>query len=99
MRGLTQMRRATPSDRAFLVDMARLACHLDPSAILRIVRHSADRAEPQAMGTVAPTARHALERGATVHLVQATLGHASVATTGRYLHARPTDSSARYTSG
>ncbi len=30
------------------------------------------------------------------HLVQATLGHASVATTGRYLHARPTDSSARY---
>ena len=29
-------------------------------------------------------------------LVQQTMGHASVATTGRYLHARPTDSSARY---
>ncbi len=29
-------------------------------------------------------------------LVQATLGHASVATTGRYLHARPNDGSARY---
>jgi site-specific recombinase XerD len=28
-------------------------------------------------------------------LVQATLGHASVATTGKYLHA-PDDSSARY---
>jgi site-specific recombinase XerD len=41
-------------------------------------------------------ATHALERGAPIHLVQATLGHASVATTGRYLHARPTDSSARY---
>jgi integrase/recombinase XerD len=40
-------------------------------------------------------ATHALERGAAIHLVQATLGHASVATTGRYLHARPTDSSAR----
>jgi site-specific recombinase XerD len=40
-------------------------------------------------------ATHALERGAVIHLVQATLGHASVATTGRYLHARPTDSSAR----
>ena len=39
---------------------------------------------------------HSLDRGAPVHLVQATLGHASVATTGRYLHARPTDSSARY---
>lgn len=31
-----------------------------------------------------------------MHLVQATLGHASVATTGRYTHARPSDSSARY---
>jgi integrase/recombinase XerD len=31
---------------------------------------------------------HALERGAPIHLVQATLDHASVATTGRYLHAR-----------
>jgi len=41
-------------------------------------------------------ATHALERGAPIHLVQATLGHASVATTGRYLHARPTDSSSRY---
>ena len=34
-------------------------------------------------------ASHALDRGAAVHLVQATLGHSSVATTGRYLHARP----------
>jgi integrase/recombinase XerD len=41
-------------------------------------------------------ATHALDRGAPIHIVQATLGHASVATTGRSLHARPTDSSARY---
>jgi site-specific recombinase XerD len=41
-------------------------------------------------------ATHALERGAPIHLVQATLGHASVATTGRYLHARATQSSAIY---
>ena len=41
-------------------------------------------------------ATHALERGAPIHLVQQTLGHASVAPTGRYLHARPTESSARY---
>ncbi len=41
---------------------------------------------------------HALERDAPIHLVQATLGHASVATTGRYLHARPTQSSATYLS-
>ena len=41
-------------------------------------------------------ASHALDRGAPIHLVQATLGHASIATTGRYLHARPRDSSSRY---
>ncbi len=32
-------------------------------------------------------ASHALDRGAAVHHVQATPGHSSVATTGRYLHA------------
>lgn len=41
-------------------------------------------------------ASHALDRRAPIHLVQATLGHASVATTGRYLHARPTESSSFY---
>lgn len=41
-------------------------------------------------------ATHALDRGAPIHLVQATLGHVSVATTGRYLHARPSESSGKY---
>jgi integrase/recombinase XerD len=41
-------------------------------------------------------ATHALERGAPIRLVAATLGHASAATTGRSLHARPIDSSACY---
>jgi site-specific recombinase XerD len=42
-------------------------------------------------------ATHALEHGhVPIHPVQATLGHASVATTSTYLRARPTDSSARY---
>src|SRR3954454_10598843 len=35
-------------------------------------------------------ASHSLGRSAPIHLVQATLGHASVATTGRSLHVRPT---------
>ena len=39
---------------------------------------------------------HSLDRGVSIHLVQQTLGHALVATTGRYLHTRPTDSSAWY---
>ncbi len=73
---------------------------LDPSQVLRIVRSAAKRAGIEA--EVSPHwlrhahASHALERGAPIHLVQVTLGHASVATTGRYLHARPSDSSARY---
>ena len=41
-------------------------------------------------------ASHALDRSAPIHLVQSTLGHASVSTTGRYLHARPTESSSFY---
>lgn len=73
---------------------------LDPSQIWRIVRSAARRAGIDA--DVSPHwfrhahASHALERGCPIHLVQATLGHASVATTGRYLHARPKDSSARF---
>jgi integrase/recombinase XerD len=41
-------------------------------------------------------ASHALDNGAPIHLVQRDLGHASVATTSKYLHARPTDGSARF---
>jgi integrase/recombinase XerD len=74
--------------------------HLHPSSIERLVARAAVRAGLEAK--VSPHwlrhshATHALERGAPIHLVQATLGHASVATTGRYLHARPSDSSSRY---
>lgn len=41
-------------------------------------------------------ASHALERGTPITLVQTTLGHVSLATTGIYLHVRPQDSSALY---
>lgn len=73
---------------------------LKPLAVLRIVRRAAARAGIEAR--VSPHwlrhahASHALDRGAPIHLVQATLGHASITTTGRYLHARPRDSSSRY---
>jgi site-specific recombinase XerD len=74
--------------------------HLHPSQVKRIVEAAAVRAGIEA--PVSPHwlrhahASHALDRGAPIHLVQATLGHGSVATTGKYLHARPEDSSARY---
>lgn len=73
---------------------------LRPVAVLRVVRAAAKRA-----GIALPVsphwfrhahASHALDRGAPIHLVQATLGHATVTTTGRYLHARPQDSSSRF---
>jgi integrase/recombinase XerD len=73
---------------------------LERSRIARIVKDASQRA-----GILANVsthwlrhahASHALDRGAPIHLVQATLGHSSVATTSRYLHARPGDSSATY---
>jgi len=41
-------------------------------------------------------ASHALDRGAPIHLVQQTLGHKSLSTTTRYVHARPNESSSDY---
>jgi integrase/recombinase XerD len=38
-------------------------------------------------------ASHALDRGCGIHTVQASLGHSSIETTQRYLHARPEDGS------
>ena len=71
---------------------------LEPGAPGRQSRGGSRGALARGLGSLAPTCprQPRLDRGAPVHLVQATLGHASVATTGRYLHARPTDSSARY---
>ena len=73
---------------------------LDPRQVHRIVKAAASRAglsaDISAHWLRHAHASHSLDRGAPIHLVQATLGHASVATTGRYLHARPSDSSARY---
>ncbi len=79
----------------------------DPRAITvrqaeRVVKDAAKKASLTNASSVSPHwlrhahASHAMDRGAKVHLVQATLGHASVATTGRYLHARPDESSALY---
>ena len=74
--------------------------HLDTSQVRRIVYAAARKAGLEKK--VSPHwlrhahASHALERAAPIHLVQATLGHASLSTTGRYLHARPTESSSFY---
>ena len=99
-RELLRFRQGAGLDAPVFPSSRRGGGHLHPTAIERIVCKAAQRAGVD--GKVSPHwlrhshATHALERGAPIHLVQATLGHASVATTGRYLHARPTDSSAKY---
>jgi len=91
---------AEPGHPVFLSRKVKNGGQLRPLAVLRIVRQAARRAGVEL--PVSPHwfrhahASHALDRGAPIHLVQATLGHAGVATTGRYLHARPNDSSSRF---
>lgn len=74
--------------------------HLDESAVWRIVKKATTRAgidkDVSCHWFRHAHASHALDRGCPIHLVQATLGHSSISTTGRYLHARPTDSSGNY---
>jgi integrase/recombinase XerD len=73
--------------------------HLNPSHVQRILKEIAIKA----IGKGATPhwyrhshASHALENGCPIHLVQRQLNHSSIATTGRYLHARPTESSSKY---
>ena len=79
--------------------------HLSQLQVNRIVKAAAQRVpglEPTIAKAISPHwlrhahASHAMDRGAPIHLVKETLGHANIATTGRYLHARPTDSSSLY---
>lgn len=73
---------------------------LDTSQVLRIVKAAAKKA--QIDKAVSPHwlrhchCSHALDGGSPIHLVQASVGHSSVATTSKYLHARPTESSSSF---
>lgn len=74
--------------------------HLDPSAIFRVVRAAARKAGINR--PVSPhwfrhsSASHAVERGCPIATVRDSLGHASIATTSTYLHARPDTGAADY---
>jgi integrase/recombinase XerD len=74
--------------------------HLTRAMVSRIVKAAAVRAgaSPRASSHWLrhSHATHAIERGAPLALVQKTLGHDALDTTGKYLHARPKDSSSRY---
>ena len=79
---------------------SRKGGHLSPCQIWRIVKKSAKRAGVKK--STSPHffrhahASHALDRGAKISLVQRTLSHSSIQTTGKYLHAKPDESSSMY---
>jgi integrase/recombinase XerD len=95
---LTALRGTAAADAP--VFASRSGKPLERSRVLRIVKEASQRAGIAANVSTHwlrhAHASHALDHGAPVHLVQATLGHRSVATTSRYLHARPGESSAGY---
>ena len=76
---------------------SRTGAHLTERAVHSIVKRAAhvaginEAASPHWLRHAHGS--HALDRGATLAEVQATLGHANVATTSGYLHARPNTSS------
>ena len=95
---VTALRSGAEEDAPVFLSRKKGAIH--PSQVLRIVQAAAKRA-----GITKPVsphwfrhahASHSLDRNAPISLVQATLGHADISTTGRYLHARPSESSSRY---
>lgn len=96
-RELLTLRGDAPADAPVFV--SRKGNRLAVSQAWRVVKAAAKRA---GLPDASPHwlrhahASHALDRGAPISLVKETLGHSDVSTTGRYLHARPDDSSARY---
>ena len=97
LRGPTGSRGAGPDDFVF---RSRNGGGLKPRQVHDIMKRAAKRAKlPLFIACHAlrhSHCSHSLDRGAPIHVVQATLGHASLSTTSRYTHVRPGDSSARY---
>lgn len=73
---------------------------LNHSQIFRIVKSAAKNAglsvSPSPHWLRHTSATHAIEAGAPVHVVQRSLGHESISTTGRYLEIRPKESVGDY---
>lgn len=81
-------------------DQAGFEKPLNPSQIFRIVRKAALIAKVSAVPSPHwlrhTCATHSIEAGAPIHVVQKTLGHESIATTGKYLDIRPKESAGNY---
>jgi site-specific recombinase XerD len=88
---------ATPDDPIF---RSREGGALDPSQVHRIMKTAVERAKLPSQISAHwlrhAAATHALKHGCPVHIVQATLGHASLRTTDRYTHTTPDESIVKY---
>lgn len=86
----------------FTTERNSFALHkaLGTSQIFRIVKRAAERArlsvEPSPHWLRHTSATHAIEAGAPIHVVQRSLGHESISTTGKYLDIRPKESVGDY---
>jgi len=73
---------------------------LSASQVFRIVKNSAKTAklsvEPSPHWLRHTSATHSIEGGAPIHVVQRSLGHESISTTGKYLDIRPKESVGDY---
>ena len=90
-----------PDDPVFRSrSVARRGVAMGPRDVWKTVKKAVQRADlPREISSHwlrHAHASHSLDRGAPVHVVQQTLGHASLTTTTRYTHVRPGDSSAKY---
>ncbi len=98
-RRLTALRGDTPA-AAPVIASRKAGRAVSAVQVHRIVRAAAARAGIEANVSAHwlrhAHASHALDRGAPAHLVRDTLGHANIATTSAYAHARPDQSSSRY---
>jgi integrase/recombinase XerD len=97
-RRLTALRNGAPDDAP--VFMSRRKRPISPSQVLHIVKETAKRARI-ACNVVVHSFRHAhashsLDRNCPLHVLQRGLGHSSLQSTSKYVHARPSDSPSNY---
>lgn len=94
------------SERRLVFDLGRYGIiedfnkPLDASQVFRIVKKAAKTAglsaAPSPHWLRHTSATHAIEGGAPIHVVQRSLGHESISTTGKYLDIRPKESVGNY---
>lgn len=100
-RALQAMRNGAGNDQPVFI--SQKGGRLDETQVHRIVKAAAARAgipgNVSAHWLRHSHASHAIDRGANIALVRDTLGHSSLEVTSRYVHSKPTDSSAMYLVG